>query len=116
MEVRDTYFRRAIDFFYGENACLYRQVPEEVGQKHINELLGRHPFHPYQPDMPNTHECKEINDLFYACMTHEDSVGYELHMKHVNCYFPYKVDLMKCLTSHNKKVRQNSTNGSANDQ
>lgn len=102
----DTYFRRTIDWFYGDDAYLQRTVPEELGKKHVNELLGRHLWHPYDPDLPSDHPCFETNAIFARCMGHPDNSELELHMKHVTCYHPMKVDLMKCLTREKRRQRE----------
>jgi hypothetical protein len=101
-----TYFRRSIDWFYGENAYLQQQVPKEVGEKHINELLGRHPWHPYSPSLSPGHPCFDLNAVFGECMDSEPIRDLELHLKHVNCYHPYKVDLMQCLTKVKRMERE----------
>ncbi|EPY38220.1 hypothetical protein AGDE_05711 [Angomonas deanei] len=100
---QDTYFRRAIDWMYGDDAYLQKTVNKEIGDKHINELLGRHPYHPYDPEMKPDHPCHEMNAIFFDCMEADHVEGYELHQKHVACFWPYKVDLMKCL-AHEKRV------------
>ena len=106
---KDTYFRRALNFMYGDEALLLqRTVPPEVGRKHVTELLGRHPFHPFDPQMPAEHECSERNAMFGQCMTATQFEGLELHMKHVNCFHPYKVDLMKCLVRSARAQRGNN--------
>ncbi|ORC92360.1 uncharacterized protein TM35_000031130 [Trypanosoma theileri] len=104
----DTYFRRAINWMYGDNAYLQKLPPKEIGEKHVNELLGRHPFHPYDPEMKPEHPCYEHNIMLYSCMTADHVEGYELHMKHVSCYFPYKTDLMKCLAAERRRARLSS--------
>ncbi|EAN85731.1 hypothetical protein C3747_211g339c [Trypanosoma cruzi] len=101
----DTYFRRAIDWMYGDTAYLQKMPSPEIGEKHINELLGRHPFHPFDPEMKPDHPCYNANAIFYNCMTADHVEGYELHMKHVSCYFPYKTDLMKCLSGEKRRAR-----------
>lgn len=101
----DTYFRRGINWFYGEAAYLNQPVPEEIGKKHVNELLGRHPWHPYNPDLPQSHPFFQQNALFGQCMGHPDNESLELHMKHVTCYHPMKVDLMKCVASEARRQR-----------
>jgi hypothetical protein len=101
----DTYFRRSINWFYGDDAYLQRNVPEALGKKHVNELLGRHPWHPYDPQLPPNHPCAEFNALFAQCMGHPDNAELEMHMKHVTCYHPMKVDLMKCIVREKKRLR-----------
>jgi hypothetical protein len=111
----DTYFRRAIDWFHGDDAYLQRMVPEDLGKKHVNELLGRHPWHPYDPNMTVEHPCFEANALFAQCMGHPDNAEYELHMKHVACYHPMKVDLMKCVTREKRRQREDKANIAAKE-
>ena len=185
----------------GDDAQLKRVVPKEVGDKHINNLLGRHPFHPYDPSIddtavsslasihttsaataahsirddddgedyeqqchkspealaevdakyirhawackkrqeediqagrggsrvehsnsdqtagagsylnlpflthPQDHPCYEQNRLFGTCMRDSEKQEMELFMKHVNCFHPFKVDLMKCLTRYARRER-----------
>ncbi|SCU66494.1 uncharacterized protein TEOVI_000031700 [Trypanosoma equiperdum] len=101
----DTFFRRAANWMYGDSSYLQRTPPPELGDRHINELLSRHPFHPFDPEMSSEHPCSENNSLFYSCMTSDEVEGYELHMKHVTCYFPYKVNLMKCLSRERRLAR-----------
>mmetsp|Transcript_60739 Transcript_60739/g.70452 ORF Transcript_60739/g.70452 Transcript_60739/m.70452 type:complete len:128 (+) Transcript_60739:170-553(+) len=101
----DTYFRRSINWFYGEEAWMQQQVPEDLGKKHVNELLGRHPWHPFDPEMPSSHPCAEQNAFFAQCMGHKDFEDLELHMKHVTCYHPMKVDLMKCLSREKRRAK-----------
>ena len=79
----------------GEDDVLYRQLPPQLGKAHITELMGRHPFHPYNPALPAGHPCTAANQAFFKCMTERDE-SEELFMKHVNCYHPHKTALMKC--------------------
>lgn len=102
----DTYFRRTIDWMYGDNAPLQRLPTNDVGEKHINELLGKHPYHPYNPNMPVDSPCYEYNKVMFECMEADHVEGYELHQKHVACYQPYKVDLMKCLAREKRLLRE----------
>ena len=76
-----------------------------LGNIHINELLGRHDFHPYDPNLEKNHPCFSVNSDFYACMSHEQLSDLPLHMKHVKCYHPHKVALMRCLTKE-KRAKQ----------
>jgi hypothetical protein len=113
-----TYFRRSIDWFYGDDAFLQRTVPPEVGTKHINDLLGRHPFHPFDPTMTKEHVCYDLNAVFGACMHSDEIKDLQLHLKHVNCYHPHKVELMKCLTKYKREERerlQRLAHGAASD-
>lgn len=103
---QDTYFRRAINWMYGDDAFLHNLPTGDVGEKHINELLGRHPYHPFDPEMKADHPCYELNYTFYQCMEADHVEGYELYQKHNACYFPYKVDLMKCLAREKRKARE----------
>jgi hypothetical protein len=191
-----TYFQQAIGFMLGdEGADLNRPVPRSVGEKHINDLLGRHPFHPYDPSIddsidlsalassnapqsavpeaddhdgatqlttplalaemdkkfidhawaclrkqeagggdsssppeadevrhtagagsylnlpylthPQDHPCYTQNKLFGNCMRDTDKSEMQLFMRHVNCFHPFKVDLMKCITKHTRTDRLN---------
>ncbi|AIN97476.1 hypothetical protein LPMP_191350 [Leishmania panamensis] len=102
---QDTYFRRAIDWMYGDDAYLQNLPTKDLGNKHINELLGRHPYHPYDPDMKADNPCYKFNTLFHECMEADHVNGYELYQKHVACYFPYKVDLMKCIATEKRRHR-----------
>lgn len=102
---QDTYFRRAINWMYGEDAYLQNLPTKDIGEKHVNELLGRHPYHPYDPDMKPDHPCYEYNTVFYECMEADHVEGYETYQKHVACYFPYKVDLMKCIAKEKRRIR-----------
>lgn len=104
-EPKDTYFRRAIHWMYGEEAYLQKYPVKEIGDKHINELLGRHPFYPYDPEMQPDHPCYPANETFYQCMTADHVEGYEVYQKHVACFYPYKVDLMKCEAREKRKAR-----------
>lgn len=104
-EPKDTYFRRTIDWMYGKEAYLQRYPSPDVGTKHINDLLGRHPFHPYNAALIPSDACYEPNTIFYECMTGDHVEGYETHQKHVACYYPYKLDLMKCVASEKRKAR-----------
>lgn len=47
MSEKDTYFRRAINWMHGDSAYLNKLPIKDVGEKHINELLGRHPYYPF---------------------------------------------------------------------
>eukprot|EP00760_Papus_ankaliazontas_P020980 PhM_4_TR18620/c1_g1_i1/m.27189 len=95
-----------IDKMRGEEGRLMAsEVPEQIGKMHINELMGRHPYHPFDPDLPRDHVCAELNATFYQCMSAMPE-DLPLHNKHVNCYHPYKVDLMKCLTKQKRLERK----------
>lgn len=96
--------QQAVSWIRGEDDVLFKQVPPEVGKAHINDLLHRHPFHPYNPDLPADHPCAPQNAAFLACMTGRPE-GEELFMKHVNCYHTFKTDLMKCLAAEKRKER-----------
>ncbi|EPY31994.1 hypothetical protein STCU_03030 [Strigomonas culicis] len=103
----DTYFRRAINWMYGDDAYLHQNVGEkEIGDTHINVLLGRHPYHPFDPEMKSDHPCFELNQTFFACMEADHVYGYELHQKHNACFFPHKTDLMKCLAREKRIKRE----------
>ena len=73
-------------------------------QLHINQVLGRHDLHPYDPEMNDAHPCYAENRLFYECASQESVAGLPLHMKHVKCFHPFKVDLMKCLTKYKSSM------------
>eukprot|EP01013_Petalomonas_cantuscygni_P018037 TRINITY_DN35361_c0_g1_i1.p1 TRINITY_DN35361_c0_g1~~TRINITY_DN35361_c0_g1_i1.p1 ORF type:complete len:155 (+),score=13.22 TRINITY_DN35361_c0_g1_i1:68-532(+) len=73
--------------------------------QHINILMGRHPFHPYDPNLPPSHPCTEANETFRRCFETETTEDMELHMRHVACYTK-KVPLMICLTEQRRKERQ----------
>ena len=97
--------QKGVDWLRGEDAYLYKQVPPEIGKAHVTTLLGQHPFHPFDPAIADrAHTCFKENATFFQCMSAmpEDM---ELHMKHVNCYHPYKTDLMKCLVRHRQALR-----------
>ena len=78
------------------------QPHDELKDIHINQLLGRHDFHPYDPSLDASHPCAEYNATFYQCMAQEKLAETPLHLKHVQCYYPHKVELMKCLTKHKR--------------
>ena len=107
----DTYFRRGIQWFYGDDAYLQQLMPDEVGKKHVNELLGKHPWHPYVPTLPEEHPCFAQNALFGQCMSDPAHEHLELHMKHVTCYHPMKVELMKCVSREARKQRELAASG-----
>lgn len=90
---------------YGDDAYLQNLPTKDIGEKHINELLGRHPYHPFNPDMKPDHHCFKENSLFFECMEADHVEGYELYQKHVACYFPYKTDLMKCIAKEKRQHR-----------
>jgi hypothetical protein len=90
-----SWIENAVSYIRGEDDVLYKQVPPAIGNAHITELLGRHPFHPFDPDMSADHPCAAQNRAFFQCMSGRNA-DEPLHMKHVNCYHPFKTDLMKC--------------------
>lgn len=103
--------QRAVDFIRGDDAFMHKQVPPEVGRKHVTELLHQHPFHPFSEDVVKagpSHMCYQQNMIFFQCMTAmgEKDSNMPLHMKHVNCYHPYKTDLMRCLVSWRKQEKE----------
>jgi hypothetical protein len=95
------------DWIRGDNAFLYKNVPAEVGEKHVTELMGRHPFHPYDPALPAASPCTAKNAAFFRCMSFvpEPANPEVLHQTHVRCFHPFKVDLMKCLVSEKQAAR-----------
>jgi hypothetical protein len=103
----------AVDWLRGDDAVLYRPVPEELGKRHINQLLHRHPFHPYNAQLPKDHSCSAANEAFFQCMSArpEDT---PLHMKHVACYHPFKIDLMKCIADETRRIK--ALGGATQDQ
>ena len=117
--IQSPWIQSTIDWIRGDDAILYKQVPEDVGKKHVTELLHQHPFHPFSPEVHDdkSHMCYNENLKFYQCMASmpEDM---KLHMKHVNCYHPYKTDLMKCLVRYKKFLReqQQQQNGGGEQQ
>eukprot|EP00759_Apiculatamorpha_spiralis_P039493 PhF_6_TR38347/c0_g1_i1/m.57165 len=95
-----------IDTIRGPEATLLAQrIPPALEGKHVNELLGRHPYHPYNPDLPTSHPCYQLNQQFFQCMESQPK-EFELHQKHVSCYHPTKVELMKCIVRTNKEMKQ----------
>ena len=104
--------QKAVDWVRGDDAIMFKQVPEALGKKHVTELLHQHPWHPFVPDMERSHPCFASNQLFGQCMAAMPE-HFELHMKHVNCYHPYKTDLMKCLVRYRKSL---AAGGSASSQ
>jgi hypothetical protein len=114
-EPKSTVIGSMIDFIKGEEGKWRDQVvPPSIGKQHINQLLGRHPFHPYSPDISKdpSHPCHTVNEAFFKCMSSFDGAldeatgePVELHQKHVCCYHPQKVDLMKCLTKLKREER-----------
>jgi hypothetical protein len=100
----------AVDWIRGDDAFLAKPVAPEIGRKHVTELLGQHPFHPFNPELlqQQAHMCYQQNLLFFQCMTamEQKDAGMPLHMKHVNCYHPYKTDLMKCLVQFRKQEKE----------
>jgi hypothetical protein len=115
--VKSTWIGSAVSFIKGEDGTWGdRQVPEHMGKKHINELLGRHLFHPYDPELSKNKDakCFDLNEMFFQCMSSFDQrpedlePGEEpmaLHLKHVNCYHPHKQELMKCLVKVKRQAR-----------
>ena len=99
-----TALEKVADFIRGEDAILTRYVPKELQEKHINQVLNRHPYHPYDPEMKPEHPCFDANDMFKQCMDSQDEDS-GLHMKHVNCFMPYKTELMKCFANEKKVAR-----------
>ena len=102
---QETYFKKTINWMYGDDAKLHKQVPEDLGKMHINDLLGRHPFYPYDPEISknSSHPCYKTNEIFFTCLSSDEFKEMPLHMKHVSCYHPYKVDHMKCLVRARKE-------------
>ena len=87
-------------FFFGnDESFLTRPLPPELQNKHVNQILNRHDFHPYRPNLDKSHECSKQNDKFYQCMVSLPE-ELELYQKHVQCYYPLKVELMKCFVRH----------------
>jgi len=104
--------QKAIDWLWGEDAVLHKPIPQRVASdlagKHVNELLGRHPYYPWDPAMPRDHPCKELNDTFGQCM-HACPKEMKTHMKHVTCFEPHKTALMKCLVSYKRAQRERAS-------
>ena len=105
---------------------------------HINELLNRHPYYPYDKDITEKyngftinhetkkpflkHQCYDQNEYFFKCMEkYKDAIvpisnnstsqndefkPMPLYLKHVNCYYPEKVELMKCLSKATKANKE----------
>ena len=100
--------QKAIDWLYGEDAVLHKPMParvaDDLGGKHVNELLGRHPWHPWDPKLPAEHPCHALNAAFGQCMA-SCPEGMKMHMKHVTCFDPHKTDLMRCLTKAKRDAR-----------
>jgi hypothetical protein len=105
--VHSPWIQAGIDWLRGDDAIMYKQVPEEVGKRHVTELLHQHPFHPFDPEIhkDKDHMCYKENLTFFQCMASMDE-NMKLHMKHVNCYHPYKTDLMKCLVKWRRAQKQ----------
>lgn len=103
----DTYFRRTINWMYGDDAYLHKYPSKDIGDMHVNEVLGRHPYHPYDPEMKAGSPCAKLNAIFFECMEADHVEGFETYQKHVACYHPYKVDLMKCLAAEKRRIRDN---------
>ena len=115
-----SYFKQISDAIKGEKDSVARErVPEHLQKMHINEIMERHPYHPYHPDVTkqgDSHPCYKQNEEFYTCMhafegkfmegkkdDQGNPVPFPLHMRHVSCYWPQKIDLMKCLSSQKRK-------------
>lgn len=118
MPLHSAILERAAQFIKGEDAYLDQPVPPQLGNLHITQLLRRHPFYPYDPAIqekgPGGHPCWALNEAFFKCMDGLTGVPLfegepeemPLHMKHVTCYHPHKVELMKCLTRFKKEQKQ----------
>jgi hypothetical protein len=107
------FIQKAVSFVRGEDDFMYKQVPPQLGNAHITELLGRHPFHPYNPTLPAGHPCQQLNELFFRCMS-DRAADEALHMKHVNCYHPYKTDLMKCNATQVREAKRRAAEAGVN--
>lgn len=114
-QLHSSWLQSAATFLKGDSAYLDEEVPPQLGSRHINELLQRHLFHPYDPKIAEdaSHPCWAENDTFFKCMDglrgvplHEgETEEMPLHMKHVTCYHPHKVQLMKCLVKAKREAR-----------
>jgi hypothetical protein len=49
--------------------------------------------------------CAAQNTTFFQCMQARDEAE-PLHMKHVNCYHPHKVALMKCFADEERAKKR----------
>ncbi len=112
--INSPWIQAGVDWLRGEDAFMYKSVPDEVGKKHVTELLHQHPFHPFDPKIHGdaTHPCYHANLVFYQCMASMEE-DMKLHMKHVNCYHPYKTDLMKCLVKYRKAQKMAESDATA---
>lgn len=102
MEVKSQGIQSVIDWIRGDDAILAKPLPKALAEKHINEVMNRHPFHPFDPELPSDHMCGTLNAVFGKCME-EKPLDMPLHLKHVNCYHPHKVELMKCLVKARRR-------------
>ena len=126
-----SYFKALSDTIKGEKAAVAREsVPEELGRMHINDLMNRHPFHPYTDEThalgEGGHPCWKKNKAFYECMKvfdgqimekadpDEEDRPVPLHMRHVSCYYPEKTELMQCLSRHKRAERAKTEAESGN--
>ena len=98
---------RVADWIRGDDAVMYKQVPAAIGKMHVTELMGRHPYHPFNPELKREHPCAQMNADFFQCMDYvpRKDDPEELHQRHVRCYHPYKRQLMKCLVTAKKADR-----------
>ncbi len=87
-----------------EDKMLDRPIPPALKSAHVTQLLHQHPFHPYDPDLPPGHPCTPQNADFYRCMSSRAEEE-PLHMKHVNCFDPHKVALMKCKAAEKRREK-----------
>lgn len=84
------------------DAALEKLGAERV---HISQILGQHPFHPYDPDMTKDHPCARENAALFQCFEFQTDRDADLHRRHVHCYTT-KVPLMVCLTRVKKLARE----------
>ena len=104
----------AVDWIRGDDAFLFKPIPEDLKKKHITEIMGKHPFHPYREDLPKGHVCEAKNEAFFRCMSARPAEEV-LHMKHVNCYHPFKTDLMKCFADEERARKRAAAAGDASN-
>ena len=103
--------QKAIDWIRGDDAVLYKPVPPSMHHIHVTTLLHQHPFHPYDPVITSPDQpCYEENQRMFRCMSQRPDEE-PLHLKHVNCYDPFKVALMKCRAALKRQMRQQAEAG-----
>jgi len=52
-------------------------------------------YHPWDPGMAPDHMCAKENDAFGTCLKRLGNMS--LNNKHIACYSPQSIELMKCL-------------------